>query len=166
MVPPFLEVARLRGYYGQLARAKLGLSELALASAPVSEADKRAALANSEIVRAVEILYATDQRDLVVPIAADLAERSSDLAMLAALSEQMAQHEDARCTLLIGRGVLGRGHAFDHYVPDLRAAALHGDRAGCRACGRLFRSRARDWASSQATRTRRRRTTCTETLSR
>ena len=100
-------------YYGQLARAKLGLSELALA---VSEADKRAALANSEIVRAVEILYATDQRDLVVPIAADLAERGSDLAMLAALGEQMAQHEDARCALLIGRGVLGRGHAFDHYA--------------------------------------------------
>ncbi len=34
--------------------------------------------------------------------------------MLAALGEQMAQHDDARCTLLIGRGVLGRGHAFDH----------------------------------------------------
>jgi soluble lytic murein transglycosylase len=103
-------------YYGQLARAKVGLSEFALASSPVSEADKRAALANSEIVRALEILYATDQRDLVVPIAADLAERGSDLAMLAALGEQMAQHEDARCTLLIGRGVLGRGHAFDHYA--------------------------------------------------
>jgi len=103
-------------YYGQLARAKLGLSELVLASAPVSEADKRAALANSEIVRAVEILYAIDQRDLVVPIAADLAERSSDLAMLAALGEQMAQHEDARCTLLIGRGALGRGYAFDDYA--------------------------------------------------
>jgi len=103
-------------YYGQLARAKLGLSELALASSPVSEADKRAALANSEIVRAVEILYAIDQRDLVVPIAADLAERGSDLAMLAALGEQMAQHEDARCTLLIGRGALGRGHTFDHHA--------------------------------------------------
>jgi soluble lytic murein transglycosylase len=103
-------------YYGQLARAKLGLSDLVLATSPVPDADKRAALANSEIVRAVEILYATDQRDLVVPIAADLAERSSDLAMLAALGEQMAQHDDARCTLLIGRGVLGRGHALDDYA--------------------------------------------------
>jgi soluble lytic murein transglycosylase len=101
-------------YYGQLARAKLGLSELALAPPPVSEEDKRAALGNSNIVRAVEILYATDQGDLGVPIAADLAERSSDLATLAALSELMAQRGDARCTLLIGRGVLGRGYAFDH----------------------------------------------------
>jgi soluble lytic murein transglycosylase len=103
-------------YYGQLARAKLGLSELALAPPPLSQADKRAALANSEIFRAVEILYAADQRDLVVPIAVDLAERSSDIAMLAALGEQVAQHKDARCALLIGRGVLGRGHAFDHYA--------------------------------------------------
>jgi hypothetical protein len=50
----------------------------------VSEEDKRAALANSEIVRAVEILYAIDQHDLVDPIAADLAERGSDLTLLAA----------------------------------------------------------------------------------
>jgi soluble lytic murein transglycosylase len=103
-------------YYGQLARAKLGLSELALAASPVSEADKRTALADNEIVRAIEILYAIDQRDLVVSIAADLAERGSDLAVLAAVGEQMAQHEDARCTLLIGRGVLGRGHTFDQYA--------------------------------------------------
>jgi soluble lytic murein transglycosylase len=79
----------------------------------VSEEDKRAALAKSEIVRAVEILYATDQRDLIVPIAADLAERGSDLAMLAALADQTTHHEDARCALLIGRGVLERGYAFD-----------------------------------------------------
>jgi soluble lytic murein transglycosylase len=103
-------------YYGQLARAKLGLSELALASSPVSETDRRDALANNEIVRAVQILYAIDRRDLVVQIAADLAERGSDLAVLAALAEQMARHEDARSTLLIGRGVLGRGNAFDHYA--------------------------------------------------
>ncbi len=100
-------------YYGQLARAKLGLFELALAPSPVSEEDKRAALAKSEIVRAVEILYATDQRDLIVAIAADLAERGSDLALLAALVEQTTRHEDARCAVLIGRGVLGRGYAFD-----------------------------------------------------
>jgi hypothetical protein len=129
-------------YYGQLARVKLGLSELALESSPVPEADKRAALANSEIVRAVEILYATNQRDLVVPIAADLAERGSDLAVLAALGEQMAQHEDAGCTLLIGRGALGRGHAFDDYTFP-RAAALHG--AGGRACGRVFDRAPGEW---------------------
>jgi soluble lytic murein transglycosylase len=103
-------------YYGQLARAKLGLSEIVLATSLVSEEDKRAALANSEIIRAVEILYAVDQRDLVVPIVADFGERGSDFALLAALGEVATQHEDARCTLLIGRGVLGRGYAFDHYA--------------------------------------------------
>jgi peptidoglycan lytic transglycosylase len=94
-----------RAHYEQAARYTTAYyGQLAPAASPVSEADKRAALANSEIVRAVEILYATDQRDLVVPIAADLAERGSDLALLTALGEQMAQHEDARCTLVDREG--------------------------------------------------------------
>jgi soluble lytic murein transglycosylase len=103
-------------YYGQLARARLGLPEIALASAPVPSAEKRAALAHSEIVRATEMLYAMNEADLVVPIVADLAERGSDLATLAALAELAAKHDDARCALLIGKGALGRGHPFDHYA--------------------------------------------------
>ncbi len=62
-------------YYGQLARARLGLPEIALASPPVPSAEKRAALARNEVVRATEILYAINERDLVIPIVADLAER-------------------------------------------------------------------------------------------
>jgi soluble lytic murein transglycosylase len=133
-------------YYGQLARAKLGLSELALAPPAVSEEDKRAALAKNEIVRAVEILYATDQRDLIVPIAADLVERGSDLAMLAALAEQTTHHDDARCALLIGRGVLGRGYAFDRDAfPAFGLPALHGNRASGRARGRPFNRAPGEW---------------------
>jgi hypothetical protein len=101
---PYEQAARYgTNYYGQLARAKLGLSELALASSPVSEADKCAAL---------------------VAIAADLAERISDLAMLAALGEQMAQREDARCTLLIG------GEPSDAAT---RSITTRSRRSGCRA---------------------------------
>jgi soluble lytic murein transglycosylase len=103
-------------YYGQLARARLGLPEIALAPAPVASAEKRAALAHSEIVRAAEMLYAMNEADLVVPIVADLAERGTDLATLAALAELAAKHDDARCALLIGKGALGRGHPFDHYA--------------------------------------------------
>ncbi len=103
-------------YYGQLARAKLGIADLSLASTPVSMADKRAALAHSEIVRAVETLYAINERDLVIPIVADLAERSPDLATLAALAEVAEKHDDARSALLIGKGGLGRGQPFDHYA--------------------------------------------------
>ena len=103
-------------YYGQLARAKLGLPEIALASPPVPSAEKRSALARHEVVRAIEILYAINERDLVVPIVADLAERGSDTGVLAALAELTAKHDDASCALLIGKGALGRGHPFDHYA--------------------------------------------------
>jgi soluble lytic murein transglycosylase len=103
-------------YYGQLARARLGLPEIALSSPPVPSAEKRSAMARHEVVRATEILYAINERDLVVPIVADLAERGSDIGVLAALAELTAKHDDARCALLIGKGALGRGHPFDHYA--------------------------------------------------
>ena len=103
-------------YYGQLARAKLGMHELALVSSPLSAAEKRAALARNEVVRAVETLYALNERDLIIPIVADLAERSPDMAMLAALAEITARHDDARSALLIGKGALGRGQPFDSYA--------------------------------------------------
>jgi soluble lytic murein transglycosylase len=103
-------------YYGQLARAKLGLGEIALASPPALSAEKRAALAHNEVVQAVEMLYAIDERDLVVSITADLADHGSDVGMLAALAELTAKHDDARCALLVGKGALGRGHPFDHYA--------------------------------------------------
>jgi soluble lytic murein transglycosylase len=103
-------------YYGQLARARLGLPEIALASPPAPSAEKRAALAHNEVVRATEMLYAVNANDLVIPIVADLAERGSDVGVLVALAEVTARHDDARCALLIGKGALGRGHPFDHYA--------------------------------------------------
>jgi soluble lytic murein transglycosylase len=103
-------------YYGQLARARLGLPEIALASPPAPSAEKRAALAHNEVVRATEMLYAVNENDLVIPIVADLAERGSDVGVLVALAEVTARHDDARCALLIGKGALGRGHPFDHYA--------------------------------------------------
>jgi len=103
-------------YYGQLARAKLGLSEIALAAPPLPSADKRAALARIEVVRAAEILYEIGERDLVIPIMADLAERTPDVGTLAALAELATHHDDARSVLLVGKAALGRGHAFDHYA--------------------------------------------------
>jgi peptidoglycan lytic transglycosylase len=103
-------------YYGQLARARLGLSEITLAPPPLPPPARRAALAQIEIVRAAEILYALGERDLVIPIMADLAERTTDAAMLAALAELAAHYDDARSVLLVGKGALGRGYAFDRYA--------------------------------------------------
>ena len=103
-------------YYGQIARAKLGLTTTPLAPLPLPAPAARPALAGLEIVRAAEILYAVGERDLVVPIVADLAERSTDTGELAALAELAARHDDARSVLLIGKTALGRGYPFDRYA--------------------------------------------------
>ena len=103
-------------YYGQLARAKLGLSTIELRPPP----SQRAQGVALELLRAVDILYAIGERDLVLPFVADLAEQSSDDAALAALAQLTARHDDARATLIIGKTALGRGLALERYAfPDI-----------------------------------------------
>src|SRR3954454_15170362 len=111
-------------YYGQIARAHLGLNELPLRRAP--ELSNRAALMNLEVVRAVQLLYAVDARDLVVPFASDLAENALDIGALAIVAEVARKYDDARAMLLIGKGALRRGFALEAYafptngIPDFR----------------------------------------------
>src|SRR5205807_7228725 len=62
------------------------------------------------------ILYAIGERDLVIPVVADLAERGVDVATLLGLAELTAKREDARAMLLLGKAAVGRGFAFDHYA--------------------------------------------------
>jgi soluble lytic murein transglycosylase len=105
-------------YYGQLSRAKLGLPDIALSPPPQLDAQTRASLSRLEIVRAVEILYAIEERDLVVSMMADLAERLSDASALAVLAETAQRNQDARALLTIGKGALARGLPFDvHAFP-------------------------------------------------
>ena len=103
-------------YYGQLARARLGRGELAFAPPPALGAERRAALARLEVVRAAELLYAVDEREFVAPLAADLADKSSDQAALALLAEIAEKNGDARSVLLIGKIALGRGFPFDAFA--------------------------------------------------
>ena len=60
-------------YYGQLARARLGLGTLALA-APPAKPDKRAEAKRPELVRALEILYALNERALAIALMAGIGE--------------------------------------------------------------------------------------------
>jgi len=99
-------------YYGQLARARLGLDAIALRQLPEQPAEYR----RLEIARAFEILYAIDERDLVAAMAADLADKATDAAALAALAEISTRHNDARATLLIGKAALGRGMPLEQYA--------------------------------------------------
>jgi len=97
-------------YYGQLARAKLGLPDLPLRPPP------RIAGAQPDVVRAAEILYALDERDLANIMLADVGEHSDDLNVLAGLGEAANRANDARGMLLLGKAALGRGHPFDYYA--------------------------------------------------
>jgi soluble lytic murein transglycosylase len=101
-------------YYGQIARAKLGLGELNLRRPP--DAGHRAALMNLEVVRATQLLYAIDARDLVIPFVADLADRAVDPGALVAMAEVAKKNDDARAMLLIGKGALARGVPMDAYA--------------------------------------------------
>ncbi|MGB6397835.1 MAG: lytic transglycosylase domain-containing protein [Bradyrhizobium sp.] len=102
-------------YYGQLARAKLGLDKIELRTPPKQDQDNGPALAD-ERVRAADMLYTLGERDTVKSFAADLADQSNDAAVLAALGELTAQRRDAPAMLEIGKTALGRGLAMDIYA--------------------------------------------------
>jgi soluble lytic murein transglycosylase len=97
-------------YYGQLARAKLGLPQLELNGVPRGRGAERL-----EIVRAVQLLYELDEREIAIPIFSDMGE-NGDPEALAGLGELTARYHDARGMLLLGKAALNRGLPFDHYA--------------------------------------------------
>lgn len=97
-------------YYGQLARAKLGLPQIGLNSQPRGRGAERL-----EIVRAAQLLYELDERALAVPMLADMGE-NGDPEVLAGLGELTQHYGDARGMLLVGKAALNRGLPFDFYA--------------------------------------------------
>jgi soluble lytic murein transglycosylase len=99
-------------YYGQLARARLGLDRIELRT-PDPATD--AVLADQR-VRAADMLYTLGERDVVLNFVADLGEQSTEAALLVALAELTGRRNDARAMLQIGKPALARGLALDHYA--------------------------------------------------
>ncbi len=99
-------------YYGQLARAKLGLPQIELNGAPTA---RGRAIERLEIVRAVQLLYELDEREIAIPIFADLGD-NGDPDALVGLGELASRHSDARGMLLMGKSALNRGLPFDFYA--------------------------------------------------
>jgi len=103
-------------YYGQLARARLGLKELGLRGPPEFTPQERKVLDNLEIVRAGEILYALDERDMLASIYAELGESATDIAGLAMMGELAAKNKDGRSMLLMGEYAYARGLPVEYYA--------------------------------------------------
>ena len=109
-------------YYGQLARARLGIDGVTLRNLPEPTAEHR----RLEVARAFEILYAIDERDLAAVMAVELGDKATDVGALTTVAEIAARHNDARAALLVGKTALGHGLPLEHYafpdfgVPDYR----------------------------------------------
>src|SRR3954471_20539000 len=99
-------------YYGQLARANLGLPQLALNA---SLAGRGRGAERLEVVRAVQLLYDLDEGEVAIPIFADMGDNGDEDALLG-LAEIASRHGDARAMLLVGKSALNRGLPFDHYA--------------------------------------------------
>jgi peptidoglycan lytic transglycosylase len=104
--------AQSTSYYGQLARAKLGLPQIELNSAPTG---RGRGIERLEIVRAVQLLYQLDEREIAIPIFADMGE-NGDPEALVGLGELASRYGDARGMLLFGKAALNRGLPFDFYA--------------------------------------------------
>jgi soluble lytic murein transglycosylase len=104
--------AQSTSYYGQLARAKLGLPQIELNGAPAA---RGRGIERLEIVRAVQLLYALDERDVALPIFGDMGE-NGDPDALVGLGELASRNSDARGMLLLGKAALNRGLPFDFYA--------------------------------------------------
>jgi soluble lytic murein transglycosylase len=104
--------AQSTSYYGQLARAKLGLPQIELSAAPTG---RGRGVEKLEIVRATQLLYDLDEREIAVPIFADMGE-NGDPDALVGLGELASRYGDARNMLLVGKAALNRGLPFDFYA--------------------------------------------------
>jgi soluble lytic murein transglycosylase len=104
--------AQSTSYYGQLARAKLGLPQIELNGA---QAGRARGIERLEIVRAVQLLFELDEREIAIPIFADMGE-NGDSDALVGLGELASRYGDARGMLLLGKAALNRGLPFDFYA--------------------------------------------------
>src|SRR5438128_10526693 len=99
-------------YYGQLARAKLGLPQIELNGTPSARGRSPERL---EIVRAAQLLYELDEGEIAIPMLADMGE-NGDPEALVGLGEITGRYSDARGMLLMVKAALNRGLPFDFYA--------------------------------------------------
>src|SRR5262249_49950207 len=99
-------------YYGQLARAKLNLTDL-----PLRET-KRLAIGDERdlAIRVAELLYAIGESDLALPLVTDSARGLTDVAQMAALGKVVENGHDARPALTLAKIAPQRGYPLDDFA--------------------------------------------------
>ena len=100
-------------YYGQLARARLGVNEISVRPLP-----PQAGLEGSttDLRRALDMLYAIGELDLALTFVTDLADSNSDIVALREIGELTSRHKDAQAMLVLGKTALARGLAMERYA--------------------------------------------------
>jgi soluble lytic murein transglycosylase len=105
-------------YYGQLARAKLGMTNLALRAPVDAGEDVRTAFRSSGPAQALQLLYQAGARDLALPLSTELAVRLTDAAKLDALGDLIAENRDPKTLVTVGKSAVQRGLPLDlHAYP-------------------------------------------------
>jgi soluble lytic murein transglycosylase len=100
-------------FYGQLARDKSGLNDLPIRSPAAVSGSDRAAFQRLEVIRALDMLYDADARDMTLTFHADMVrrfEREQDFALLADVA---SRNRDARALVMIGKAANQKGLPFD-----------------------------------------------------
>jgi soluble lytic murein transglycosylase len=96
-------------YYGQAARAALGLK-----SSPMRMATGAATGASrAEATSVIEILFAAGEKDAATQLAADAARTLTDETQIAALANVIKRQRDAHLSLITGKLMSQRGFAVD-----------------------------------------------------
>jgi soluble lytic murein transglycosylase len=109
-------------YYGQLARAKLGLPEVQLRTI---EAGGHSPFEPLPVAQAVKRLYEAGSRDIAFALCADLAASLTDAAHLDALGQLVTDAGDPRTLLTVGKTAVQRGFPLDrHAFPTLGVPAF------------------------------------------
>jgi soluble lytic murein transglycosylase len=122
-------------YYGQLARARLGMKDLPLHRPLEPTAQDRAAFARNEPVQALKLLYAADERNLTIPFYVDYAERLKDEAAFLLLGAIAYDNRDPRGMVLVGKTAYQNGIQLDTIaypvfgIPDIPASNPPVDKA-------------------------------------
>ncbi|WP_448952980.1 lytic transglycosylase domain-containing protein [Labrys neptuniae] len=100
-------------YYGQIARARLGLRTLDLGTLPDATPAARQAFDDLPAIRAINQLYGLGKRDYARILITDMGKQLQDSQQLALLGQLALDNNDAKTALTVGKAATQRGLPLD-----------------------------------------------------